>query len=161
MKIKIKYHSNSCRIVQYGDWIDLRSEHTVIFSPPKLSKDIVKFDNKLVSLGVSMQLPKHYEAHLVPRSSTFRSYRVLQTNGMGIIDSTYCGDNDVWKMPVVALDRAVINNGDRICQFRIMPSQNAPWWVKLNWLISKKVKFEEVEHLGRVDRGGFGSSGNK
>ena len=103
---------------------------------------------KLIPLGVAMELPKGYEAHLVPRSSTFKNYGILQTNSCGIIDCSYCGDEDMWRMPVYATRDTVIHQNDRICQFRIVENQ-------------PKITFDEVESLGNADRGGFGSTGRQ
>ena len=141
--IKIKYHTNEIEKLRYidgkSDWIDLRSAEDV---------ELKAGDFKLISLGVSMELPKGYEAHIVPRSSTFKTWGILQTNSMGIIDESYCGDNDIWKMPVYATRDTVIHKNDRICQFRIMEHQPT-------------IYFEEVEHLEGKERGGFGSSGKQ
>ena len=90
-----------------------------------------------------MKLPEGYEAHVVPRSSTFKNFGVIQTNHMGVIDGSYCGDNDMWRMPVLAVRDAQIHVNDRICQFRIMKNQPA-------------INFNEVERLEETDRGGFG-----
>ena len=102
----------------------------------------------MVPLGVAMELPKGYEAHLVPRSSTFKTWGLLQTNSMGVVDGSYCGDNDMWRMPVYATRDTVIHVNDRICQFRIMENQ-------------PKIQFEEVKALTGVDRGGFGTTGKQ
>ena len=120
-----------------SDWIDLRASEEVKLHAGELA---------LIPLGVAMQLPKGYEAHLVPRSSTFKTWGLLQTNSMGVVDGSYCGDNDMWRMPVYATRDTVIHVNDRIAQFRIMENQ-------------PKIDFEEVEHLAGVDRGGFGSTG--
>ena len=104
------------------------------------------FDSKIISLGISMKLPEGYEAHIVPRSSTFKKWGILQTNGIGIIDESYCGENDVWKFPALAMRSTTIFKGDRICQFRIMPKM-------------PEVVFTEVEQMNDLDRGGFGSTG--
>ena len=101
---------------------------------------------KLIKLGVGMELPKGYEALVVPRSSTFKNFGVLQTNSMGVVDESYCGDNDEWKFPALAMRDTVIELNDRICQFRIIKHQDA-------------FTFEEVKELNEVDRGGFGSTG--
>ena len=95
-----------------------------------------------------MKLPEGYEAHVVPRSSTFKNFGVIQTNHMGVIDGSYCGDNDMWRMPVLAVRDAQIHVNDRICQFRIMKNQPA-------------INFNEVERLEETDRGGFGSTGKQ
>ena len=140
--IKIKYHTDEIEKLRYidgkSDWIDLRSAEDV---------ELKSGESKLISLGVSMKLPKGYEAHIVPRSSTFKTWGILQTNSIGIIDESYCGDNDIWKMPVYATRDTTIHKNDRICQFRIEKHQPT-------------IKFEEVEHLEGKERGGFGSSGS-
>ena len=138
--IKIKYHTNGIdkiTEIAIGDWIDLRAAETVAMNTG---------DFKLISLGVSMKLPEGYEAHVVPRSSTFKKWGILQTNSMGIIDNSYSGTNDIWRFPALAMRDTVINKNDRICQFRIVKRQPT-------------VEFEEVDTLDSVDRGGFGSTG--
>ena len=139
--IKIKYHTDEIEKLRYidgkSDWIDLRAAEDV---------ELKAGEFKLISLGVSMELPKGYEAHVVPRSSTFKTWGVLQTNSIGIIDESYCGDNDIWKMPVYATRDTTIHKNDRICQFRIEKHQST-------------IEFEEVDTLGNEDRSGFGSSG--
>ena len=139
--IKIKYHNDirPLEILDSGDWIDLRAAEDV---------NLEKGDFRLISLGVSMKLPEGYEAHIVPRSSTFKHWGIIQANHMGVIDNSYCGDNDIWKFPAIATRDAVIYKNDRICQFRIMKKQPC-------------VRFDTVEHLNGPDRGGFGSSGRK
>ena len=139
--IKIKYHNDirPLEILDNGDWIDLRAAEDV---------NLEKGDFRLISLGVSMKLPEGYEAHIVPRSSTFKHWGIIQANHMGVIDNSYCGDNDIWKFPAIATRDAVIYKNDRICQFRIMKKQ--PW-----------IRFDTVEHVKGPDRGGFGSSGRK
>ena len=102
----------------------------------------------LIPLGVAMELPKGYEAHVVPRSSTFKNFGIIQTNHQGVIDASYCGDNDQWFMPVYAVRDTEIHVNDRICQFRIMENQ-------------PKVIFDEVTHLDNADRGGHGSTGKR
>lgn len=122
-----------------GDWIDLR-----------VVKDyeLKKGESALLDLGVAMRLPDGYEAHLVPRSSTFKNWHIIQTNSMGIIDNKFSGENDIWKMPVLAITDTVIRAGDRVCQFRIEKKMN-----------NKRHPLVEVEHLEGPDRGGFGSTG--
>ena len=138
--IKIKYHTDEIdkiKEIAVGDWIDLRSAETVAMNTG---------DFKLISLGVSMKLPEGYEAHVVPRSSTFKKWGVLQANSTGIIDNSYSGTNDIWRFPALAMRDTVINKNDRICQFRIVKRQPT-------------IEFEEVDTLDSVDRGGFGSTG--
>ena len=141
--IKVKYFDQEIDRLAYiggkSDWIDLRASETV---------ELKAGEFKLVPLGVAMELPKGYEAHVVPRSSTFKNYGVLQTNSCGVIDGSYCGDQDMWRMPVYATRDTVIHKNDRICQFRIMENQ-------------PKLVFEERQSLGNKDRGGFGTTGVK
>lgn len=142
MEIKIKYHNEGIEKIAKipnGDWIDLRAAETVAMKAGEF---------KLISLGVSMKLPDGYESHVVPRSSTFKKWGVLQTNSMGVIDNSYCGENDIWRFPAFAMRDTVIEEGDRICQFRIVKKMDP-------------VEFVEVEHMDDADRGGFGSTGAK
>ena len=142
MDIKIKYFTDEVEKIapiSKGDWIDLRAAATV---------EMKAGEFKLIPLGVAMQLPKGYEAHVCPRSSTFKNFGVIQTNSMGIIDNSYCGDNDQWFFPAFALRDTVINVNDRICQFRIMENQ-------------PQLQFITVDSLGNEDRGGHGSTGVK
>ncbi len=139
-RIKIVYHANDIRKIKripQGDWIDLRASEDV---------ELRAGEFKLIDLGVSMQLPKGYEAHIVPRSSTYKNFHVVQANGVGIIDNSYSGTNDVWKFPALALKDTVIHKNDRICQFRIVPTQ-------------PEVHFIETNTLDTMDRNGFGSTG--
>lgn len=168
MKIKVKYHNSKCKIESYGDWIDLKAAEKVIFSGPSSLLPLgnnpidavipITFDNQAISLGISMQLPKGFEANIVPRSSTYKKFGIISQNHYGVVDNEYCGDNDIWGFPAIALRNTTIQEGDRICQFRVRPSQRASWWIKLKWLFVNKVEFVEVEHLGNPDRGGFGST---
>lgn len=154
MKIKVKYHADiePLKMIKGGDWIDLR-----------VAEDIfVPFgEYRLVSLGVSIQLPENYEAHIVPRSSTYKNFGIIQTNSVGIIDNSYSGDNDIWRFPALcdepkgeyidpetaeAIPGTWLHKNDRICQFRIM--ERMP-----------EIEIETVETLDNPDRGGFGSTG--
>ena len=139
--IKIKYFTDIEHIekISQGDWIDLRAAETVSLS---------KGEFKLISLGVGMILPDGYEAHVVPRSSTFKKFHIIQTNHMGIIDNSYCGEQDEWKFPALAVEDTIINKNDRIRQFRIVKKQ-------------PEIVFEQVEKLSDTSRGGFGSTGVK
>ena len=94
-----------------------------------------------------MKLPKGFEAVVLPRSSTYKNFGIIQTNHMGVIDNSYCGDNDEWKYPVVAMRNTVINVDDKICQFRIQLSQKATVWQKLKWLFCSGIKLVEVNKL--------------
>lgn len=138
-KIKIKYFDESIdKLVKIdkGDWIDLRSAEEV-----KLKAG----EYHAVKLGVAMELPKGYEAMIAPRSSTFKRYHIICPNSIGIIDNSYCGDNDQWHFIVYALKDTTIPKNERICQFRITESMKTP-----------KIKF--VKKLQNKDRGGIGST---
>ncbi len=141
MNIKIKYFSDEIDKLEFidgkSDWIDLRASKEV---------HLKKGEYTLIPLGVGMKLPDGYEAHIVPRSSTYKNFGIIQTNSMGIVDESYCGDEDEWKYPAYALRDTVINVNDRICQFRIMKHQDP-------------FVFEEVDKLEDNSRGGFGSTG--
>ncbi len=141
--IKIKYFTDEIEKLTYiggkSDWIDLRAAKRV---------EMKAGDFCLIPLGVAMELPKGYEAHVVPRSSTFKNFGIIQTNHMGVIDETYCGNNDQWFFPAYALRDTVIEVNDRICQFRIMKHQPS-------------IYFEEMEELKAEDRGGHGSTGKQ
>lgn len=141
--IKIRYFSDQMERLTYidgkSDWIDLRAAEDVVMKAG---------DFKLIPLGIAMELPKGYEAHIVPRSSTYKNYGIIQTNHMGVIDETFCGNQDQWRFPAYAMRDTEIHAGDRICQFRIMEHQ-------------PQIIFEEVDNLEHEDRGGFGSTGRK
>lgn len=141
MKIRIKYLADIEKIgkISVGDWIDLRAAEDI---------ELKSGEFRLIPLGIAMELPKGYEAHVVPRSSTYKKYKVIQTNHMGVIDCSYCGDNDQWHFPALAMEDTKIAKNDRICQFRIVENQ-------------PEIEFEEVETLGNTDRGGLGSTGVK
>lgn len=139
LQIKVKYHTDitPVEIRPNGDWIDLRAAEDV---------EMKAGEDRLISLGVSMKLPDGYEAHVVPRSSTFKNWGIIQANHMGIIDNSYSGDNDIWMYPAIAMRDTKICKNDRICQFRIMKKM-------------ERVNFTTVDHLDDADRGGFGTSG--
>ena len=142
-RIRVKYLNERVQKLSYvdgkSDWIDLRAAEDVVMKAG---------DFYLIPLGVAMELPKGYEAHVVPRSSTYKNFGIIQTNHMGVIDESYCGDHDQWYLPAYALRDTEIKEGDRICQFRIMEHQPT-------------IQFEEAESLGNKDRGGIGSTGRK
>lgn len=141
-KIKIKYHDPELVRIEKnekGDWIDLRSDEEITLKAG---------ESALISLGVSIEVPEGYEAILAPRSSTFKNFGIIQTNSIGVIDESYCGDDDIWRLPVYALRDTKIMKNDRICQFRIIKHQ-------------PEIDIETVESLGNESRGGFGSTGVK
>lgn len=139
LSVKIKYHTDIKPIEAYanGDWIDLRAAEDV---------EMRAGEFRLISLGISMKLPEGYEAHIVPRSSTYRHWGIIQANHMGVVDNSYCGDNDIWKFPALAIRDTIIYKNERICQFRIVKKQ-------------PEFDFVEVERMDDADRGGFGTSG--
>lgn len=142
-EIKIKYFTDAIERLRYidgkSDWIDLRAAEEIALKAGEF---------KLIPLGVAMQLPDGFEAHIVPRSSTFKNYGIIQTNHMGVVDETYCGDQDQWFFPAYAMRDTKIHVNERICQFRIMEHQPV-------------LQFEEVVALSGADRGGFGSTGKQ
>lgn len=154
-----------------GDWIDLRAAKDYSFIAPqamtqksvtidgetKKVRDVI-FDEKLIDLGIAMELPKGFVAKIKQRSSTTKKLRLVVASS-GAIDNTYNGDNDYWGFYCYALANTKIEQGDRICQFEIVPSQFATPWQKLKWLFSRKIKFVWVDELGNNDRGGHGSTG--
>ena len=139
MEIKVRYTADIYPLekTEKGDWIDLRAAEDV---------DMKAGEFKLIPLGVSMQLPPNYEALVVPRSSTFKHWGILQTNHCGVIDNSYCGDDDVWMFPALATRDVLIEKNSRICQFRIQKKMN-------------NVNFTTVDKLGNPNRNGIGSSG--
>lgn len=140
LEIKIKYHDKNLGKLQKlptGDWIDLRAAERV---------DMNAGEFKIIPLGISMKLPEGYEAHVLPRSSTFKKWGILMVNSMGVIDESYCGEGDIWGFPALAMRPTTIYKGDRICQFRIMEKMD-------------DLKFIEVEFMEDNDRGGWGSTG--
>ena len=141
MEIKVRYHADIDPIekTEKGDWLDLRAAEDVWMLPG---------DFKIIPLGVSMQLPKGYEAHVVPRSSTFKHWGILQTNHMGVIDESYCGDSDIWGFPAFATKPCLIEKNSRICQFRLVKKMD-----------KDDLTLTHVDKLDGNARGGFGSSG--
>ncbi|MBQ2577639.1 MAG: deoxyuridine 5'-triphosphate nucleotidohydrolase [Lachnospiraceae bacterium] len=141
--IRIKYHSKEIDHLEYidgkSDWIDLRAAKDY---------DLKQGEFALIDLGISVELPRGYEMIIAPRSSTFKNFGLIQTNSIGVVDESYCGDDDVIMMPALAMRDTKISVGDRVCQFRILRHQPT-------------VVFEEVETLGNKTRGGFGSTGKK
>lgn len=139
--VKIQYLDDSISRLEYidgtSDWIDLRAAEDV---------ELKEGEFRLIPLGVAMQLPEGYEAHIIPRSSTYKNFGIIQSNHMGLVDESYCGPNDWWYMPAIALRDTKICKNDRICQFRIEKHQ-------------PKLVFDEVSALTGKDRGGIGSTG--
>ena len=146
MKMEIKYFEGATKLkkISKGNWIDVYASKDV-FVPLN--------DRAMIPLGFALELPKGWEGHLAPRSSTFKTWGIIQTNSVGVVDDTYIGDNDQWHMPVYCLDSkneggTWIKKGDKIGQFRIME-------------VMPEIEFEEVEVFNNSDRGGFGSTGER
>ena len=140
MKIRIKYFAEGLTPVEklvQGDWIDLRAAEDL---------EMKAGDFRYIRLGVGMILPEGYEAYVAPLSSTFKNFGILVANSFGIIDNSFCGEEDEWRLPALAMRDTVIRKNDRICQFRIVEKQ-------------PELEFETVEHLREESRGGFGSTG--
>jgi dUTP pyrophosphatase len=139
MTIDIKYHADiiPLEMTENGDWCDLRLAEDVTLKAGEF---------KILSLGVSMKLPEDCEALVIPRSSTFKRWGIIQVNSVGLIDNSYCGDNDIWGFPALATQDVTIEKNSRICQFRIQKKMD-------------KVTFNTVDSLTGEDRGGFGSTG--
>lgn len=140
-KLKIKYHVKELEKLRYidgkSDWIDLRVAENV---------SMKQGEYRLISMGISVEIPKGYEMLIVPRSSAYKNFGILQTNAMGVVDESFCGDNDIIHMPILAMRDTEIHINDRIGQFRLMPHQ-------------PEVHFIEVDHLDNEDRGSFGTTG--
>lgn len=170
LKIRVKVFDGACtpHINDKGDWIDLRAAEDVALKQPHANilhkttqgkyRD-VESNFHLLPLGVAMQLPKGFEAVIVPRSSSFKNYGFIETNSQGVIDNSYCGNGDEWKLPLLAVRDVDIHKGDRVCQFRIQLSQKATFLQKLKWLFSSGVKLKIVDELSNPNRDGFGSTG--
>ncbi|MDU2324069.1 MAG: deoxyuridine 5'-triphosphate nucleotidohydrolase [Clostridium perfringens] len=154
MIIRIKYFDNATKLkkITKGNWIDVYANKDVF---------VKCGEKKMVPLGFALELPEGWEGHLAPRSSTFKTWGIIQTNSVGVVDDTYIGDNDQWHMPVYCLQGKDIESengeevkgtwirkGDKIGQFRIME-------------VMPEIEFEEVESFGNKDRGGFGTTGIK
>lgn len=176
MKIKVLEKTEGClpHILKQGDWIDLITAEEVTLKAPyiqklrKFNKDDhterireVTFDSALIPLGVCIKVPKGYECLLVPRSSTFKRYGLLQVNSVGVIDNTFSSDEDEWQFPVMATQNITIPKGTRIAQFRVQLSQKAAIGQKIKNIFSHKIKIQKVNHLSGKARGGFGSTGEK
>ena len=139
-ELKVRYLAEGLeelRQVPGSDWVDLRAAEDTVLKAGEF---------RLIPLGVAIALPEGYEAHVVPRSSTFKNYGLLQANSMGVVDGSYRGDGDQWRWPAYATRDVTIEKNTRLCQFRIVENQ-------------PPLRFLPVEHLDAPDRGGFGSTG--
>lgn len=140
-EIKIKFKDpkvyEEFNHIEVGDWIDLRTNDVVT---------IKKGEFKMIDLGVAMELPAGYEAWVVPRSSTFKNFGLLQVNSIAVIDNSFCGNDDILRFLALATRDVTIPKGTRICQFRIMENQ-------------PQINFKVVDKLNNENRGGIGSTG--
>lgn len=174
MKLKVLEKVENClpHIIKQGDWIDLTLAENVVLKAPYIEKlkrfrqddqseriRQVTFNTMLASLGVCIEIPKGFEAILTLRSSTPAKWGVMQTNAFGVIDNSYKGDDDIWKLPLVALRDTTIPKGTRIAQFRIQPNQKATFWQKIKWLFSSHITIKQVTSLNNPNRFGFGHTG--
>lgn len=178
MKIKIKEVTPGCmpEIIKVGDWIDLitaedytlKCPHAKMLHKQKKKEDEnteryrdVIFNYTLLDLGVVIEMPKGYEGILLPRSSSFKKWGIIQTNSMGIVDNDYKGPNDIWKMPVMATRTVTIPKGTPIAQFKVQLSQKATIWQKIKWLFSSKVELVKADEVTNEDRKGIGEGSDK
>ena len=160
IKVKCLNQTNNIKIIQKGDWIDLYSAENITLQAPKITVEgKIKFDYTTLNLGVAIELPKGFEAIVAPRSSAFKNYKIISANSIGIIDNSYCGNTDYWKLPIIALSDTSICKGDRIAQFRIQLSQKSNMRQKIKWLFSSKITIKFYDLLYKENRGGFGTTG--
>ena len=158
LKADIKYLEGANKLLKIskGDFIDLYAYEDVF---------IPYMGQALVSLGFSLKLPEGYMAKLYPRSSTFKTWGIIQTNHVGVIDNSYCGNEDIYMYPCqctmakqtekviinghkVTVSGTWIKKGDRICQMEICK-------------IPPTIEFNETDDLGTENRGGFGTTSSR
>ena len=157
IKVRLINGAQPLEIIKKGDWIDLRANEDVELPGLILREGAVDIYARRIPLGIAMELPAGYEAIMAPRSSTFKTFGIISWNSIGVIDNTYCGNNDEWSFGAISLRKTMIKKGDRICQFRIQLSQKATFWQKLKWLFTSKIEVEYVDQLLGPDRHGFGA----
>jgi dUTP pyrophosphatase len=152
------------KVIKRGDWIDLRASQEIILNAPQAGtlkghdvkhRDVIS-DVTYIPLGIAMKLPDGYEAIVASRSSAPKKMGIMLANGIGIIDNSYCGDEDQWMYPAVTLRKTSIAKNSRLCQFRIQPSQKATLWQKVKWLFTSGIELVEVDSLGEENRRGLG-----
>ena len=155
------------KIIKKGDWIDLRAAQEVVLNAPQAGtlkghdvkhRDVIS-DVTYIPLGVAMKLPDGFEAIIASRSSAAKKMGVMLANGIGIIDNSYCGEEDQWMYPALPLRKTSISLNTRLCQMRIQLSQKASVWQKIKWFFTSGIELEEVESLNSINRSGFGSTG--
>ena len=152
------------KVIKRGDWIDLRASQEIILNAPQAGtlkghdvkhRDVIS-DVTYIPLGIAMKLPDGYEAIVASRSSAPKKMGIMLANGIGIIDNSYCGDEDQWMYPAVTLRKTSIAKNSRLCQFRIQPSQKATLWQKVKWLFTSGIELVEVDSLEGENRMGLG-----
>lgn len=169
LKVKVKRISNVSlpKIIKKGDWVDLTTSKEFVLNAPQAGtlkghdvkhRDVIS-EVTYIPLGIAMQLPKGFEAIMAARSSAPKKLGIMQANGIGVIDNTYCSDEDEWMFPAITLRKTSIAQNTRICQFRIQLSQKATFWQKLKWFFSNGIELVEVASLSNEVRGGLGSTG--
>lgn len=175
LKIKIKRFKNEKgeplvsfpKIIKKGDWVDLMAAKECILEAPQAGtlkgneakhRDVVS-KVTYIPLGVAMKLPEGYEAIMASRSSAAKKMGIMMANGIGVVDQSYCGDDDQWHFPAVTLRKTSIAQNTRLCQFRIQLSQKATLWQRIKWLFVSGIELEEVQALGNENREGLGSTG--
>lgn len=156
LKIKVKEITEGCmpEIIEQGDWIDLKLAEDVRFTGSEVQSRKIKY----LPLGIAMELPKGFEAYVLPRSSAPKAWHIEVANSQAIIDESYKGNDDEWNLITKAFKATEIPKGTRICQFRIMPKMNAGILTKLKWLFSNGVELIKVDNLNNDNRGGIGST---
>jgi dUTP pyrophosphatase len=164
MRIRIKYFEGATKLkkIEKGNWIDVYSSKDVF---------VKEREREMIPLGFALELPQGWEAHLAPRSSTFKTWGIIQTNSVGVVDDTYIGDNDEWHMPVYCLQGKHVEKNSKILSEdeRMYETESCGTWIKKGDKIGQfrimevmpKIEFEEVESFGNSDRGGFGTTGTK
>ena len=158
MKIQVKLRDKEfpIQVIDKGDWIDLYVTEDVTIEKEK-SESYPKV--AILPLNVAMKLPEGYEAIVAPRSSIYKNFGITCANSFGIVDNSYCGNEDFWGFPALAYRKTTIKKGSRVCQFRIQLSQKATIWQRIKWLFDSKIEFEYTDNLSSESRGGFGTTG--
>lgn len=161
MRIRVKYFEGATKLkkIKKGNWIDVYSNKDVF---------VKVGERAMIPLGFALELPQGWEAHLAPRSSTFKTWGIIQTNSVGVVDDTYIGDNDQWHMPVYCLQAKYIGkDSGTLCDLPLDVIDHEGTWIKKGDKIGQfrimevmpEIEFEEVESFGNADRGGFGTTG--
>ena len=102
---------------------------------------------RLVGTGLVIAVPNGYFLGIFARSSTPLKRGLMVANGVGVVDSDYCGPADEVKVQVINVTDAhvLVKRGDRIAQGIVLPAPRVAW--------------QEVDEVEQPTRGGFGSTG--